>query len=177
MLEKTSINIIGRIDEKLLRNFLFEYEKKNHAQNIFLYIDSQGGFTETTMEIAKYILSCEGVITTMAGKKVFSSALVLHQIAPLERIAYSDSKFLLHRQFKENPSLTISEEERERERMFFRLFAMNTGKTIDEIYNHADRGLVLNAYEAKTFGFVTDIISSPAPENGRGILFFPKKSV
>lgn len=174
-LKDAMIPIIGRIDEKLLRNFLIEYEKKNHAEQLSFFIHSGGGFTETAFEIAKQMIGSRGNIITLAGKEVFSAALVLHQIAPFERLAYQDSSFLIHRQYKKNSNCTLSEKEKDREWYFFNLFAMQTGKTIDEIYHMANKNTELTAYEAKEKGFVTSIVESLAPSAGD--FLFLEKSV
>ncbi len=161
-----TIDLIGRIDEELLRRFLFEYEKKQQAAAISFFIDSGGGFVDSAIEIARHMNALDTPFITVAGKFVGSAAFFLHQCCPGERIAYCDSSFFLHRQYKKNPDVKISEKEKAQEFIIFNTIAIVTGKTVSEIQLFADKETIFSAQEAKELGFVTRIIDSPVPSGG-----------
>lgn len=141
-------------------------EAEDPGRDIFLYVNSPGGYMTSalaiydTMQFVKPDIST--ICTGMAGA---SAALLMSAGAKGKRMCLPNARFMLHQVYgrADGPAIDVQIAAREVERQrsdFIELLVQHTGRQAKKIDRETERDLFLNANEAVEYGLVDRIIQS-----------------
>lgn len=167
LLNDRKIFLTGEInDEKaaLIISQLLCLEKINADDDITLYINSPGGDVYAGISVLNTLqnLACP-VSTVCTGLAASMAAILLAAGTNGKRFAYLDSEVMMHQpiggsqgqvsDIEINARHLIKLKNRINHRM-----ATFTGKSFDQITQDTERDFYLDAYEAKDYGLIDEII-------------------
>jgi ATP-dependent Clp protease protease subunit len=166
---KSRILILSEaIDSKVAKNFITNVlylREMSKTEPIKVYINSPGGSASDGFAIYDILKYSGCPIITCAVGICASAAVLVYLTAPkVYRFGLPNAKFLLHQPstaiFGAASDIEINAAEivKLRER-YNKIVAEETGKTVEQISNDADRDFWLSAQEAKEYGLVGNIIS------------------
>ncbi|MBW3621315.1 MAG: ATP-dependent Clp protease proteolytic subunit [Actinobacteria bacterium] len=145
---------------------LLHLESEDPDKDIAIYINSPGGSITALFAIYDTIeyIKCD-VTTICMGQAASAAAVLLAAGTPGKRFALPNSRILLHQPSggAEGQSVDIEIQAREILRMRDRLneiLAEKTGQTAERIAHDTDRDFILDAYAAKEYGIVDEVIES-----------------
>jgi ATP-dependent Clp protease protease subunit len=134
-------------------------------KDIFLYINSPGGSITAGMAIydtMQYIKN--DVVTIAMGLAASMGQFLLSAGTPGKRFALPNAEILIH-QPSAGLAGSASDIKIHAERL---LTAQHTGQTIEQITRDSDRDRWFDAFEAKEYGLVDDVITTAAGMPGGG---------
>lgn len=145
---------------------LLHLESEDPDKDIAIYINSPGGSVTALFAIydtMEYI-KCD-VTTICMGQAASASAVLLAAGTPGKRFALPHARILLHQPSggAEGQSVDIEIQAREILRMrdsLNEILAAKTGQTVERISTDTDRDFILDAYGAKDYGIVDEVIES-----------------
>ena len=145
---------------------LLHLESEDPDKDIAIYINSPGGSITALFAIydtMEYI-KCD-VTTICMGQAASAAAVLLAAGTPGKRFALPHSRILLHQPSggAEGQSVDIEIQAREILRMrdtLNEILAAKTGQTVEKISTDTDRDFILDAYGAKDYGIVDEVIES-----------------
>ena len=144
-------------------------------QDIHLYINSLGGYVDQTLAIYDTMtyLSC-GVATYCIGTAASGAALLLCAGTGGKRFALPNSKMMLHQPVggvggqAEDVKIQAEEILKDKTRLVS-ILAKHTGQDPEKIAAETERDHYMDAYEAKEYGLVDEILESePKRAKGKG---------
>lgn len=138
---------------KLLNSVKRAFEKR--AKGLIVHINSPGGSMESAVKISELLFFCKkiGIETYAVGyKKVHSAALLIY-LSCIFRVAYKETKFLIH-----NARAADSSEDegyKVLEKEFYDFFSETTEISAPEFYALAKR----STYISYDFAFAKKIVN------------------
>lgn len=159
------------IDDNLasvvVAQFLF-LESEDPDKDIFLYINSPGGFVHSGLAIYDTMQYVKCPISTICiGQAASMAALLLAAGTRGKRFALPHARFLLHQPLGSFSGQATDVDIRAREILYLKnqiteLFALHTGRTTEQIARDSDRDFFLGPQEAKEYGLIDDVITRRA---------------
>lgn len=145
---------------------LLHLESEDPEKDIAIYINSPGGSITALFAIfdtMEYI-KCD-VSTICMGQAASAAAVLLAAGTPGKRFALPHSRVLLHQPSggAEGQSVDIEIQAQEILRMrdtLNEILSEKTGQTVEKIASDTDRDFILDAYKAKDYGIVDEVIES-----------------
>ena len=165
------IVFIGSVIDDLVANIvvaqLLFLQSENKKQDIHLYVNSLGGLISSGLAIydTMNLLECD-VATYVVGQAFSMGAVLLAGGAKGKRYALPHSRVMLHQPWggMEGTAADISihaEEMLKLESWINNILAKHTGQALDRIEEDTDREFYMSAEEAKEYGIVDEILTSP----------------
>ncbi len=145
---------------------LLHLESEDPDKDIALYINSPGGSITSLFAIYDTMQYIKPDVTTICmGQAASAAAVLLAAGTPGKRFALPHSRILLHQPSggAEGQAADIEVVAREILRMrdlLNELLAEKTGQTVEKIASDTDRDFILDAYAAKEYGIVDEIIEA-----------------
>ena len=168
LFKSRSLIITGEINDKLAAQVLAQLIALDAESDkpIIVYINSQGGHVESGDTIHDVIRFIRSPVTMVGTGWVASAGALIYIAAPRERrYCLPNTRFLLHQPAGGvgGHAADIEIEAREivamRERLN-RLFARETGQTLEKIEDDTRRNFWLSAQAALEYGLVGKIVQS-----------------
>ena len=168
LFKSRTLIISGGIDQQLVSNVIGQLLAMAAAgdEPINLFINSQGGHVESGDTIHDVIRFIKPRVRMIGTGWVASAGALIYVAAPLEdRFALPNTRFLLHQPAggaggtAADIAIEAQEIIRMRERIN-RIFARETGQSLERIQSDTHRNFWLNAEAAKEYGLVGKIVGS-----------------
>ena len=160
--ETRQIIISGEVTEELAEKTitrLLVLEAVSATKPIYVYIDSPGGNVYSGFAIFDMIRFIKAPVKTIGMGLVASAAsIILLAAKKTNRFALPNSHYLIHQPLSEMKGVAT-----EIERITLRinsLFANETGKKTEQIFQDTERDYWLNAEEAHKYGLISKIITT-----------------
>ena len=158
---------IGPDMAKFVIQRLLYLQSTKRDQEISLYVNSPGGYVDQTLAIydTMQYLTCE-VATYCIGTAASGAAILLAAGTKGKRYALAHSKIMLHQPYGgitgQAEDIRIQAEEVLRDKKsLVDILAHHTGKDAAAIEAGTERDCYLSAEEAKEYGLVDEILTSP----------------
>ncbi len=176
LLRERIIFITGGVEDHMasvITAQLLFLESENPKKDIYMYINSPGGVVTAGMAIhdtMQYIRPKVG--TVCIGQAASMGSFLLAAGEPGMRVALTNARIMVHQPSggAQGMAADIEIQAREILRMradLNRLYALYTGKPIEEIERAMDRDKFMSAEEAKEFGLVDAVFDKrPQPTEG-----------
>jgi ATP-dependent Clp protease, protease subunit len=173
LFEQRIIQVSGGVGSQLayqVNRQLLALDKLSDSKPIFMFIDSPGGEINSGFSIYDTARFIKAPVYTIVAGLAASMGSIISLCAPKSRrFSFPNSKLLIHQPlisgYLQGPAsdLAIHAEDivKTRERIT-KLYAQETGKSIEEITALTDRDKWLNPQEALELGLISKIISSRA---------------
>ena len=168
LFKSRTLIITGEIEQKMAAQVIAQLIALDTESNkpITVYINSQGGHVESGDTIHDVVRFIRSPVTMVGTGWVASAGALIYIAAPRERrFCLPNTRFLLHQPAGGvgGHAADIEIEAREilamRERLN-RLFARETGQTLEQIEKDTRRNFWLSAEAAKDYGLVGKIVNS-----------------
>ncbi len=171
LLENRIIFLAGPITERtaslVIMRMLYLQSIKRES-DIHLYINCPGGLVDQTLAIydTMQYLSVK-VATYCIGQAASGAAIVLAAGAKGKRFALPNSKIMLHQPYGgitgQAEDIKIQAEEILKDkRRLNNILAKHTGQTVDKIETETERDRYMDAYEAKAYGLIDEVLGAEA---------------
>jgi len=168
LLETRTIMIYGEINQRLAR----EVSEKllvmaaDSDEDIKLFINSQGGHVEsgdTIFDMIRFVRPRVKIVGT--GWVASAGALIYAAVPKEDRYSLPNTRFLLHQPMGgmsgQAADIAIEAEEiLKMRRRLNRIFAEQTGQSLEKVEQDTDRNFWMSAEEAKEYGLVGNIVQS-----------------
>jgi ATP-dependent Clp protease protease subunit len=167
LFKSRTLIISGGIDQQLVSNVIGQLLAMAAAgdEPINIFVNSQGGHVESGDTIHDVIRFIKPRVRMIGTGWVASAGALIYVAAPLEdRYALPNTRFLLHQPAggaggtAADIAIEAHEIIRMRERIN-RIFARETGQTLEKIEQDTHRNFWLSAEAAKDYGLVGKIIN------------------
>jgi len=169
LLENRIIFLAGPINERtaslVIMRMLYLQSVKREA-DIHLYINCPGGLVDQTLAIYDTMryLSC-GVATYCIGQAASGGAIILAAGTKGKRFALPNAKIMLHQPYAgvtgQAEDVRIQAEEILKDKCRLNeILAKHTGQPVDKIQQETERDRYMDAYEAKEYGLIDDVLES-----------------
>lgn len=169
LLETRTITIFGEINMKLAQEVTQKLLvlASDSDEDIKIFINSPGGHVEsgdTIFDMIRYVKPTVKLIGT--GWVASAAALIYAAVERENRFSLKNTRFLLHQPMggAVGQATDIAIEAEEIIKMRQRLnqtFSEQTGQPLEKVEKDTDRNFWMSAQEAKEYGLVGEIISSP----------------
>jgi ATP-dependent Clp protease protease subunit len=168
LLKARTIMLFGEISQKVAREVsekLIAFDADSDAE-IKIFINSQGGHVEAGDTIHDMIRFVKAPVKIIGTGWVASAGALIYAAADRQRrYSLPNTRFMLHQPSGGvgGQATDISIEAQEILKMRDRLnkiFAEQTGKTVEQIATDSDRNFWMSAEEALAYGLVGKLISS-----------------
>ncbi|TGN13763.1 ATP-dependent Clp endopeptidase proteolytic subunit ClpP [Leptospira ilyithenensis] len=139
-------------------------EAENPERDIYLYINSPGGYVSSGMAIYDTMQLIKPEVRTLCiGQASSMAALLLAGGAKGKRSALPNSRIMLHQPYGgaggQASDIEISAKEIVKIKdKLIELYAKHSGKTIEQIQKDTERNLYMSAEEAKEYGIIDNVI-------------------
>ncbi len=146
---------------------LLYLQNENKNQDIHIYIHSMGGMVTSGLAIYDTMQLIEPDVSTYVVGQAYSvAAVLLAGGAPEKRFSLPHSRVMLHQPWggMEGTAADISihaDEMVKLEKWINQILADHTDQPLDKISRDTDREFYLSASEARDYGLVDEILSSP----------------
>ena len=175
---KENIIFIGTpIDDgiaNLVSAQLLHLESENPDKDVSLYINSPGGNINSVFAIYDTMSYIKPEIATICyGQAVAAAAVLLAAGTPGKRLALPHSRILIHQPYAgaqgQVSDLEIASREVQRlKNQLEEVLATHTGQSIEKIQADTDRDNIMDAYEAKEYGIIDEVIESRGEVDNSG---------
>ena len=168
LFKSRTLIISGGINQQVVSNVMAQLLAMSAASDddITIFINSQGGHVESGDTIHDVLRFIKPRVRMVGTGWVASAGALIYVAVPLkDRFALPNTRFLLHQPAggaggtAADIEIEAKEILRMRERIN-RIFAEQTGQTVEQIESDTRRNFWLNAEEAKTYGLVGTIVHS-----------------
>jgi ATP-dependent Clp protease protease subunit len=168
LLKARTIMLFGEINQKVAREVsekLIAFSADSNEE-IKVFINSQGGHVEAGDTIHDMIRFVKAPVKIIGTGWVASAGTLIYAAAKVEnRYSLPNTRFMLHQPSGGvgGQATDISIEAQEILKMRDRLnkiFADQTGKSIEQVAKDSDRNFWMSAEEAKAYGLVGKVIQS-----------------
>ena len=145
---------------------LLHLESENPDKDISLYINSPGGNINSVFAIYDTMYYIKPQVATICyGQAVAAAAVLLAAGTPGKRLALPHSRILIHQPYAgaqgQVSDLEIASREIQRlKNQLEEVLATHTGQTVEQIRLDTDRDNIIDAYEAKEYGIIDEVINS-----------------
>ncbi len=145
---------------------LLHLESENPDKDISLYINSPGGNINSVFAIYDTMSYIKPQVATICyGQAVAAAAVLLAAGNPGKRLALPHSRILIHQPYAgaqgQVSDLEIASREIQRlKNQLEEVLATHTGQTVEQIRLDTDRDNIMDAYEAKEYGIIDEVINS-----------------
>ena len=145
---------------------LLHLESENPDKDISLYINSPGGNINSVFAIYDTMPYIKPLVATICyGQAVAAAAVLLAAGTPGKRLALPHSRILIHQPYAgaqgQVSDLEIASREIQRlKNQLEEVLATHTGQTVEQIRLDTDRDNIMDAYEAKEYGIIDEVINS-----------------
>ena len=145
---------------------LLHLESENPDKDISLYINSPGGNINSVFAIYHTMSYIKPQVATICyGQAVAAAAVLLAAGTPGKRLALPHSRILIHQPYAgaqgQVSDLEIASREIQRlKNQLEEVLATHTGQTVEQIRLDTDRDNIMDAYEAKEYGIIDEVINS-----------------
>jgi len=165
------IHVSGPVGSELaysVNRQLLALEKADAKKPVFLFIDSPGGEINSGFSIYDTSRFIEPDVYTVVIGLAASMGSIIALAAPKERrLAFPNAKIMIHQPLisgtvygsASDMDIRAREILKTREKIN-KLYAVETGRSADEIKKFTDRDYWMTAEEAKDFGLVSKIIKA-----------------
>jgi len=181
LLKERIIFLTGGVNDSvasLICAQLLFLESENPNKDIAFYINSPGGVVTAGLAIydTMQYIRCD-VSTLCVGQAASMGSLLLAAGAKGKRYGLPNSRIMIHQPSGGFQGQAADIEIQAREILTLRarlneIYVKHTGKPLDQIEKAMDRDNFMNAYEAKDFGLIDQVVvERPRPEkteNGAG---------
>ncbi|MCG9874563.1 MAG: ATP-dependent Clp endopeptidase proteolytic subunit ClpP [Leptospiraceae bacterium] len=140
-------------------------EAENPDRDIYLYINSPGGYVSAGMAIYDTMQYIKPEVRTLCiGQASSMAALLLAGGAHGKRSALPNSRIMLHQPFGgatgQASDIEISAKEIiKTKETLINIYEKHTGKTADQIRKDTERNFFMSAEEAKAYGVIDNVIA------------------
>jgi ATP-dependent Clp protease protease subunit len=140
-------------------------EAENPERDIYLYINSPGGYVSAGMAIYDTMQYIKPEVRTLCiGQASSMAALLLAGGAKGKRSALPNSRIMLHQPFGgatgQASDIEISAKEIiKTKETLINIYEKHTGKTADQIRKDTERNFFMSAEEAKVYGILDNVIA------------------
>ena len=168
LFKSRTLIISGGINQQVVSNVMAQLLAMSAASDddITIFINSQGGHVESGDTIHDVLRFIKPRVRMVGTGWVASAGALIYVAVPLkDRFALPNTRFLLHQPAggaggtAADIEIEAKEILRMRERIN-RIFAEQTGQSVEQIESDTRRNFWLNAEEAKTYGLVGTIVHS-----------------
>ena len=145
---------------------LLHLESENPEKDISLYINSPGGNINSVFAIYDTMSYIKPEVATICyGQAVAAAAVLLAAGNTGKRLALPHSRILIHQPYAgaqgQVSDLEIASREIQRlKNQLEEVLATHTGQTVEQIRLDTDRDNIMDAYEAKEYGIIDEVIDS-----------------
>lgn len=153
---------------------LLHLESENPDRDINIYINSPGGDINALFAIYDTMQYVKPDIATICfGQAASAAAVLLAAGTPGKRLALRHSRILIHQPYAgaqgQVSDIEIAATEITRLKVQLEdILAEHTGQTAEKIASDTDRDYVMNAYEAKEYGIIDEVIDNRADVDTSG---------
>ncbi|GBF50488.1 ATP-dependent Clp protease, proteolytic subunit ClpP [Leptospira ryugenii] len=139
-------------------------EAENPERDIYLYINSPGGYVSSGMAIYDTMQLIKPEVRTLCiGQASSMAALLLAGGAKGKRSALPNSRIMLHQPYGGAGGQASDIEISAREIVKIKdklidLYGKHTGKPVDQIQRDTERNFYMSAEEAKEYGIIDNVI-------------------
>ena len=153
---------------------LLHLESENPDKDVSLYINSPGGNINSVFAIYDTMSYIKPEIATICyGQAVAAAAVLLAAGTPGKRLALPHSRILIHQPYAgaqgQVSDLEIASREDQRlKNQLEEVLATHTGQSIEKIQADTDRDNIMDAYEAKEYGIIDEVIESRGEVDNSG---------
>ena len=147
----------------VIAQFLF-LESEDSEKDIFLYINSPGGYVHSGLAIYDTMQYIKCPVTTICiGQAAGLAALLVAAGTHGKRMALPHSRMLLHQPLGSFSGQAADVDIQARELLFLKwqiteLLATHTGQTVEAITKDSDRNFFLGAQQALEYGLIDSVI-------------------
>ncbi|NCN08774.1 MAG: ATP-dependent Clp endopeptidase proteolytic subunit ClpP [Leptospira sp.] len=140
-------------------------EAENPERDIYLYINSPGGYVSAGMAIYDTMQYIKPEVRTLCiGQASSMAALLLAGGAKGKRSALPNSRIMLHQPFGgatgQASDIEISAKEIIKTKdTLIQIYEKHTGKSADQIRKDTERNFFMSAEEAKAYGVLDNVIA------------------
>jgi ATP-dependent Clp protease protease subunit len=140
-------------------------EAENPERDIYLYINSPGGYVSAGMAIYDTMQYIKPEVRTLCiGQASSMAALLLAGGAVGKRSALPNSRIMLHQPFGgatgQASDIEISAKEILKTKdTLIQIYEKHTGKTAEQIRKDTERNFFMSAEEAKAYGIIDNVIA------------------
>lgn len=174
LLKDRIILIFGEINDAVSASVIAQLlflTNQNEEEDIYIYINSPGGMVSAGLAIydtMKYIKS--PVITIGMGMCASMGAFLLSSGEKGKRYALPNTKIMIHQPAggvngKATDIMIIAEEIIKTKKLLNQILANNTNQPIDKIEKDVELDYYMNAYEAKDYGIIDNILAKEKTSN------------
>ncbi len=157
--------ITSELAERVVSQLIF-LDAKAPGKDIYLYINSEGGYIQPGLAIYDTIKSLKSdVVTVCLGRSSSMAAVLLASGTKGKRFAMPNSRIMIHQPLGygvEGQASDIAIEAKEilyLKSLLNSLLAQLTGQPIKKIEVDTDRNFFMSAQEAKVYGIVDKVIN------------------
>ncbi len=153
---------------------LLHLESENPDKDVSLYINSPGGNINSVFAIYDTMSYIKPEIATICyGQAVAAAAVLLAAGTTGKRLALPHSRILIHQPYAgaqgQVSDLEIASREVQRlKNQLEEVLATHTGQPIEKIQSDTDRDNIMDAYEAKEYGIIDEVIESRGEVDNSG---------
>ena len=153
---------------------LLHLESENPDKDVSLYINSPGGNINSVFAIYDTMSYIKPEIATICYGQAVAAAAVLLAAGTLgKRLALPHSRILIHQPYAgaqgQVSDLEIASREVQRlKNQLEEVLATHTGQSIEKIQADTDRDNIMDAYEAKEYGIIDEVIESRGEVDNSG---------
>ncbi len=163
--------IYDEVASVVIAQLLF-LESEDPDADIYLYINSPGGYVHSGLAIYDTIQYIKSPVSTICvGQASSMAALLMAAGEKGKRFALPHSRFLLHQPLGSfsGPAIDIDIQAKEilfLKRQINEILALHTGKDVQQIAKDTERNFYMGPQEAREYGLIDDIIKpSKLPGN------------
>jgi len=144
-------------------------ESEDAEKDIYLYINSPGGYVHSGLAIYDTMQYVKCPITTICiGQAASLAALLVAAGTPGRRMALPHSRMLLHQPLGSFSGQAADVDIQAREILFLKkqiteLLAKHTGQTVEKVARDSDRDFFLSAEQAREYGLIDSVIERRIP--------------
>lgn len=161
------------ISSLVIAQLLF-LEAEDPEKDIFIYINSPGGYVSSGMAIYDTMQYVRPDIATICmGQASSMAAFLLAAGTPGKRSALPHARIMIHQPLGGTQGQASDIEIQTREILYIReklneLLAKHTGQSLKKIERDTDRNFFMSSEDAKTYGIIDEILARrPATQSGK----------
>jgi len=167
LLKERVIFLVGQVEDHMANVIVAQMlflESENPDKDIHLYINSPGGSVTAGMSIYDTMQFIKPDVSTMCiGQAASMGSLLLTAGAHGKRYCLPNSRVMIHQPLGGFQGQASDFEIHAKEILSIKdklnnILAHHTGQPVDQIEQDTDRDNFLNAYDAKTYGLIDEVL-------------------
>lgn len=174
LLQDRIILVYGEVNDAMSASVIAQLlflTSQNKEKDIYLYINSPGGSVSAGLAIydtMKYV--APSIVTIGMGMCASMGAFLLSSGEKGKRYALPNTKIMIHQPAggvngKATDIMIIAEEIIKTKKLLNQILANNTNQPIDKIEKDVELDYYMNAYEAKDYGIIDNILAKEKTSN------------